>query len=92
MVYWPTGILPIYGGDARATIYIDCGWRCRRLGKLKWYSVHTHDTHDWDANEAGPIDAPSVRNAKCGAGQAEGSLRLDRTTGEFMAAKPFVEK
>jgi len=100
-IYWPTGNPwpDFYGGNrdgdnlySCSLVALDAG-----TGKLKWHFQFTpHDTHDWDAQSW-----PVLLDA-----EFEGKPRklllhpnrngffyvLDRTTGQFLRAKPFVEK
>ena len=101
LVYWPTGNPwpDFYGGFRKGdNLYSDCVVALDGdSGKLKWYFQFTpHDTHDWDANETLVlIDAPFRGSAAKLLVQANRNgfyYVLDRTTGEFLAAKPFVER
>ncbi len=100
-VYWPTGNpWPDFYGGGRVgdNLYSDCVVALDGdTGKLKWYFQFTpHDTHDWDANETPVlIDAPirgSMSKLLVQANRNGFYYVLDRTTGEFLAAKQFVEK
>ena len=66
-------------------------------GKLKWYFQYTpHDTHDWDATQI-PVLADLMFR-----GQQRKLLLhpnrngfyyvLDRSTGEYLMAKPYVKQ
>ncbi len=66
-------------------------------GKFKWhYQFTPYDTHDWDATEP-MVLADTVWNGKprklLMSAQRSGVFYvLDRITGEFLLAKPFVRK
>ena len=100
-IYWPTGNPwpDFYGGGRRGdNIYSDSVVALDAdSGKLKWYFQFTpHDTHDWDANETMIlVDAPyEGRNRKLllQANRNGFYYVLDRTNGEFLSARRFVEK
>lgn len=64
-------------------------------GKLKWHYQNTpHDTHDWDSHESLMlIDAPYKGKPRKLVIQAHRNgfyYVLDRTTGEFLQASPFI--
>ncbi len=101
VVYWPTGNpWPDFYGGGRVgdNLYSDCVVALDSdTGKLKWYFQFTpHDTHDWDANETPVlINAPfrgSMTKLLVQANRNGFYYVLDRTTGEFLAARRFVEK
>jgi alcohol dehydrogenase (cytochrome c) len=101
LLYWGTGNPgPDYNGDVRPG---DNLYTCSLValdadtGKMKWYFQFTpHDTRDWDATQV-----PVLLDSRLG-----GQLRklvvvpsrngfyyvLDRQTGEFLLAKPFVKQ
>jgi alcohol dehydrogenase (cytochrome c) len=101
LVYWGTGNPgPDYNGDVRPG---DNLYSCSLLaldpdtGRLKWhFQLTPHDTRDWDATQV-----PVLLDAT-----VDGRLRkvvvmpsrngfyyaLDRQTGEFLFAKPFVKQ
>jgi alcohol dehydrogenase (cytochrome c) len=101
LLYWGTGNPgPDYNGDVRPG---DNLYSCSLLaldpdtGTLKWHFQFTpHDTRDWDATQV-PVLLDST---------VDGTLRklvvlpsrngfyyvLDRRTGEFLLAKPFVKQ
>jgi alcohol dehydrogenase (cytochrome c) len=101
LLYWGTGNPgPDYNGDVRPG---DNLYSCSLLaldpdtGKLKWhFQLTPHDTRDWDATQV-----PVLLDAAVG-----GRLRklvvmpsrngfyyaLDRQSGEFLFAKPFVKQ
>jgi alcohol dehydrogenase (cytochrome c) len=101
LLYWTTGNpWPDFYGGARHgdNLYSDSLLALDvDSGKLKWYFQFTpHDTRDWDA-QAWPVLVDAVY---------QGGLRkllvhpnrngyfyvLDRATGEFLRATPFVER
>jgi alcohol dehydrogenase (cytochrome c) len=65
-------------------------------GTLKWHFQYTpHDTHDWDANEV-PVLADLTVNGRMRKvvmmANRNGFFYInDRTTGEFIRARPFVQ-
>src|SRR6185503_18826496 len=66
-------------------------------GRLKWhYQFTPHDTHDWDATEAMilaevPIEGRS-RKVLLHADRNGFFYTLDRATGQFISAQPFVRQ
>jgi alcohol dehydrogenase (cytochrome c) len=68
-----------------------------KTGRLKWYYQFTpEDEHDWDANQQ-PILADidwqgRKRSAVLWANRNAFFYALDRNTGEFLFAKPFVKQ
>jgi alcohol dehydrogenase (cytochrome c) len=100
-LYWGTGNPgPDYNGDVRPG---DNLYTCSLLaldpdtGKLKWHFQFTpHDTHDWDATQVPVLLDSTVR------GRARKLVvvpsrngfyyALDRQTGEFLLAKPYVKQ
>jgi alcohol dehydrogenase (cytochrome c) len=100
LVYWTTGNPwpDFYGGDRPGdNLYSDCVVALdATTGKLKWYFQFTpHDTHDWDANEP-----PVLLNQEFGGKQRKLLVQanrngyyyvLDRTNGEFLLARSFVD-
>jgi alcohol dehydrogenase (cytochrome c) len=101
LLYWPTGNPwpDFYGGDRPGdNLYSDCILALDAdTGKIKWYFQFVpHDTHDWDANEQ-PIlfDADfrgKLRKLLLQANRNGYYYVLDRVTGEFLPARPFVHK
>jgi alcohol dehydrogenase (cytochrome c) len=100
-IYWTTGNPwpDYYGGGRRGdNLYTDSVVALDAdTGKLKWYFQFTpHDTHDWDA-ESIPVLADLPYQ-----GQARKLLLhpnrngffyvLDRVTGQFLEAFPFVDR
>jgi PQQ-dependent dehydrogenase (methanol/ethanol family) len=68
-----------------------------RTGKFKWsYQFVPYDTHDWDATEPMMlVDTEwkgKPRKLLMTAQRSGVFYVLDRTTGEFLLAKPFVKK
>lgn len=65
-------------------------------GKMVWYyQVSPHDTHDWDASET-PILLDTTINGKPRKLLAQASRNgyyflLDRTNGEHLVTKPFID-
>jgi len=100
-VYWQTGNPgPDYDGKEREgdNLYSDCVIALdRKSGKLKWYYQFTpHDTHDWDATEplllVDTIWHGQTRKLLL-TGNRNGFFYLfDRTEGQLLLAKPFVQK
>jgi alcohol dehydrogenase (cytochrome c) len=100
-VYWGTSNPgPDYNGDVRKG---DNLYSCSMLaldadtGQLKWYYQYTpHDTHDWDSTQIPILIDSEFR------GRARKLLLhpnrngfyyvLDRSSGEFLMAKPFVKQ
>lgn len=100
-VYWPTGNPwpDFYGGRRPGdNLYSDCVVALdANTGKLKWHFQFTpHDVWDWDANEnLVLLDAPfrgRQRKLLVQANRNGFYYILDRVSGEFLHAKPFVKK
>ncbi|MEO8657050.1 MAG: PQQ-binding-like beta-propeller repeat protein [Bryobacteraceae bacterium] len=101
LLFWPTGNpCPDFNGDERKgdNLYTDSVLALNpETGELKWhYQFTPHDLHDWDATET-----PMVVDATWGGrprklllqGNRNGFFYvLDRTTGEFLNATPFVKR
>jgi alcohol dehydrogenase (cytochrome c) len=99
LLYWGTGN-PGGNGDQRPG---DNLYSCSLLaidpdtGKMKWYFQFTpHDTHDYDATQP-PILFDSAIGGKqrklvAMANRNGFYYLLDRTTGEFVSATPFVKQ
>jgi alcohol dehydrogenase (cytochrome c) len=100
-LYWGTGNPnPDFFGDNRkgdnlysgSLIALDAN-----TGKLKWHFQFTpHDTHDWDANQI-PVLADLTIDGKprkvvMVANRNGFFYVLDRTSGQFIHAKPFVHQ
>jgi alcohol dehydrogenase (cytochrome c) len=101
LIYWGTGNPgPDYNGDVRPG---DNLYSCSLLaldpetGKLKWHFQFTpHDTHDWDATQV-PVLLDSrfrgrPRKLVVVPNRNGFYYVLDRQTGEFLLAKPFVKQ
>ena len=68
-----------------------------KTGKLRWYFQFTpHDTHDWDAQSIPVlVDLPwkgVPRKLMLHANRNGYFYVLDRVTGEFLSATPFIDK
>jgi PQQ-dependent dehydrogenase (methanol/ethanol family) len=68
-----------------------------RTGKFKWHFQFTpYDTHDWDATQplvlVDTVWKGKPRKLLLSAQRSGVFYVLDRTTGEFLLAKPFVKK
>jgi alcohol dehydrogenase (cytochrome c) len=101
LIYWPTGNpWPDFYGKGRpgdnlyscSVVALDAG-----TGKLQWHFQFTpHDTHDWDAQSIPvlvDLDFAGRRRKLLLHANRNGFFYvLDRTTGEFLRAKPFVDK
>ena len=101
LIYWGTGNPgPDHNGDVRPG---DNLYSCSLLaldldtGKLRWYFQFTpHDTHDWDATQV-PVLLDSTLSGRARKLVVVPSRNgfyyvLDRQTGEFLLAKPFVKQ
>jgi alcohol dehydrogenase (cytochrome c) len=100
LLYWGTGNpAPDWYGDDRkgdnlytgSVVALDAD-----SGKLRWHFQFTpHDTHDWDANQipvlADLMIAGRPRKVMLVANRNGFFYTLDRTSGEFLQAKPFVK-
>ncbi len=101
LLYWPTGNpCPDYNGDERKgdNLYSDSVLALEpATGKLRWYYQFTpHDLHDWDSTEP-PLLADirlegRMRKVLMQANRNGFFYVLDRITGEFLGADPFVHK
>ncbi|MGD0126873.1 MAG: PQQ-dependent dehydrogenase, methanol/ethanol family [Terriglobia bacterium] len=100
-VYWGTSNPdPDFVGDTRPgdDLYTACVVALDAdTGKLKWYFQFTpHDLYDYDATETPVLlDAPvdgSVRRLLVEANRNGFFYILDRASGKFLSATPFVEK
>jgi PQQ-dependent dehydrogenase (methanol/ethanol family) len=101
LLYWPTGNpCPDYNGDERkgdnlytaSVVALDPA-----TGKLKWhYQFTPHDLHDWDATETPVLVDARFRGTPRKLllqGNRNGFFYvLDRLTGQFLLAEPFVRK
>jgi acido-empty-quinoprotein group A len=99
LLYWPTGNTnPVFAGQGRpganlwteAIVALDLD-----TGKLRWYfQVSPHDTHDFD-NTTAPILIDRVVGGKPRKLLAQAArngffVTLDRVTGKYLLAKPYV--
>jgi alcohol dehydrogenase (cytochrome c) len=101
LLFWTTGNpCPDFNGDERKgdNLYSDSVLALKpETGELKWYYQFTpHDLHDWDAAET-PMVVDAVYRGKRRKLLLQGDRNgffyvLDRTTGEFLAASPFVKR
>ena len=101
LLYWTTGNPwpDFYGGSRRGdNLYSDSVLALdANTGKLKWYFQFTpHDTHDWDA-QSWPVLLDAVyqghpRKLLVHPNRNGYLYLLDRTTGQFLRATPFVER
>ncbi|HSB16796.1 MAG TPA: PQQ-dependent dehydrogenase, methanol/ethanol family [Bryobacteraceae bacterium] len=101
LLYWPTGNpCPDFNGDERKgdNLYSDSVLALRPdTGALKWFYQFTpHDLHDWDSQQT-PMLVDTVfrgrpRQLLLQANRNGFFYVLDRVTGEFLLAKPFVKK
>jgi alcohol dehydrogenase (cytochrome c) len=101
LIYWPTGNpCPDFNGDERKgdNLYSSSVLALEpETGKLRWYfQFSPHDLHDWDATET-----PMLIDTQFGGRQRKLLVQanrngffylLDRLTGEFLSAEPFVKK
>jgi alcohol dehydrogenase (cytochrome c) len=101
LVYWPTGNPwpDFYGGHRPGdNLYSDSILALDgNTGKLKWYFQFTpHDVWDWDANETPVLLDTEFRGRPrkllLQANRNGFYYVLDRVTGEFLHAKPFVKR
>jgi alcohol dehydrogenase (cytochrome c) len=101
LLYWGTGNpAPVHNGAVRAgdNLYTDSVVALDPdSGTLRWHFQFTpHDTHDWDATQV-----PVLVDARVG-GQERKLLiaanrngfyyALDRRTGEFLLARPYIRQ
>ena len=100
-LYWPTGNpCPDYDGSDRRgdNLYSDSILALDpQTGRLKWHFQYTpHDVWDWDAQQPPVlVDAEwqgRTRKLLLHANRNGFFYVLDRTNGELLLAKPFVEK
>ena len=100
-VYWAVGNpFPATDGDERkgTNLYTNCVLALdAKTGHLRWYYQFTpHDLHDWDATEPFVLADlnywGTVRKVLMQANRNGFFYVLDRTNGELLLAKPFVEK
>ena len=101
LLYWTIGNpFPDFNGDERKgdNLYTDSVVALKpETGKLQWYFQFTpHDLHDWDAQET-PLLVDTTfhgrkRHLLLQANRNGFFYVLDRITGKFLMAKPFVHK
>lgn len=101
LLYWTVGNpCPDYNGDERKgdNLYSDSVVALEpETGKLRWHFQFTpHDLHDWDATQT-PLLADMTfrgrpRKLLMQANRNGFFYVLDRVTGEFLLAEPFVRK
>jgi alcohol dehydrogenase (cytochrome c) len=101
LIYWPTGNpCPDFNGDERKgdNLYSSSVLALEpQTGKLRWYyQFSPHDLHDWDATETPMlIDTEfqgQPRKLLVQANRNGFFYVLDRMTGQFLRAEPFVKK
>ena len=100
-LYWTTSNpAPDFVGDPRPgdDLYTDCVLALDPdSGKLKWYFQFTpHDLYDYDANETPMLadvrENGSTRHLLLQANRNGFFYVLDRTSGKFLQATPFLNK
>jgi alcohol dehydrogenase (cytochrome c) len=101
LLYWGVGNpSPVYTGETREgdNLYTDSVIALeRKTGKLAWHFQFTpHDEHDWDSGQT-PIlldatVAGKPRKVIAWANRNGFYYLLDRQTGEFLQATPFVKQ
>jgi alcohol dehydrogenase (cytochrome c) len=100
LLYWPTGNpCPDYNGDERKgdNLYSNSNLALDPdTGKLRWYFQYTpHDLHDWDSNQTAMLvdmEFGGKPRKLLLQGNRNGFFYvLDRLTGEFLLAEPFVK-
>jgi len=101
LIYWPTGNpCPDFNGDERKgdNLYSSSVLALEpETGKLRWYyQFSPHDLHDWDATETPMLIDTEFRGRQrkllVQANRNGFFYVLDRVTGEFLLAEPFVKK
>ncbi len=101
LLYWTTSnAAPDFVGDTRPgdDLYTACVLALDPdTGKMKWYFQFTpHDLYDYDATETPVLldteENGVVRHLLVQANRNGFFYALDRTTGKFLRATPFVEK
>jgi alcohol dehydrogenase (cytochrome c) len=101
LIYWPTGNpCPDFNGDERKgdNLYSSSVLALEpETGKLRWYfQFSPHDLHDWDATETPMLIDTQFRGRQrkllVQANRNGFFYVLDRVTGEFLRAEPFVKK
>lgn len=100
-LYWTTSnAAPDFVGDSRPgdDLYTACVLAIDPdTGKMKWYFQFTpHDLYDYDANQTPVLvdleDSGKTRKLLVQANRNGFFYILDRTSGRFLQATPFVEK
>jgi alcohol dehydrogenase (cytochrome c) len=100
-LYWTTSnAAPDFVGDSRPgdDLYTACVLALDPdTGKLKWYFQFTpHDLYDFDANETPVLvdsgEGSATRHLLVQANRNGFLYVLDRVTGKFLSATPFVQK
>jgi alcohol dehydrogenase (cytochrome c) len=100
-LFWTTSnAAPDFVGDSRPgdDLYTACVLAIEPdTGKLKWYFQFTpHDVYDYDANETPVLvdvhEKGTVRQLLVQANRNGFLYVLDRSSGKFLHATPFVEK
>jgi alcohol dehydrogenase (cytochrome c) len=101
LLYWGVGNPgPDWNGDVRPG---DNLYTCSLValdadtGKLRWYfQFSPHDTHDWDATHVPMLFDADIRGVRrklvAVANRNAFYYVLDRTTGEFLAGKPYAKQ
>ena len=101
LVYWGIGNPgPDWNGDSRPG---DNLYTCSLValdgesGKLKWHFQFTpHDTHDWDSTHVPVLFDGTVRGVRrklvAVANRNAFYYVLDRTTGEYLTARPYAKQ
>jgi alcohol dehydrogenase (cytochrome c) len=101
LVYWGVGNpAPDYSGDTRGgdNLYTNSVIALHpSTGKLEWYyQFLPHDEHDWDSTQTPILTELSIDGAShkviCWANRNGFYYVLDRVTGKFLTAAPFVEQ
>ncbi len=101
LLYWSVGNpCPDFNGDERKgdNLYTGSVLALRpKSGELKWYyQFSPHDTHDWDASQPMlMVDEPwegRPRKLLVHADRNGYFFVLDRTNGELLLAKPYLQK
>ena len=101
LIYWGTGNPnPDFYGDNRKGDNLYSGSLIAvdgDTGKLRWhYQFTPHDVHDWDANQVPVLADLNVggrdRKVVMVANRNGFFYVLDRTSGEFIFAKPYVKQ
>lgn len=101
LIYWTTGNpWPLFSPDTRTgdNLYSDSIVALdRKTGKLRWhYQFTPGDTHDWDSTQQPILTEIAWKGQKVPvvlqANRNAFYYALDRRTGEFLFAKPFVKQ